>query len=403
MKKMGWAAKTPPSLVSLVLLSGSAAMVMNLFMASLPEMARDFNVEYSQIQLAITAYLMGTAFSQVILGPLSDYYGRRSVILLAFAVFAIASAGASLAQSFESFMIFRMLQCVVVAGLVVPRASIRDQLAGDQAASRIAYVAMGMALVPMVAPAIGGMLDEFFGWRSSFYFFTLIGVFVVIVTYLDFGETKITRSASMLAQFKTYPDLFRSRRFWGYTFILAFATGMFFVYLSGGPLLGDRVNNLSGGWLGLYLGAPPLGYFFGNFVSAKMATRWGVGRLIWYGLLASVIGMGFALIPVMLGLQAPIWFFGFTIFIGFGNGMTVPSANAGLLDARPDLAGTASGLSGAIVMFLGASLAQLGGTILEAYTHPSALIIVILISGLLGLAVAYWVLRLEACLKNSPE
>ncbi len=397
------AGRTPPTLATLVLLSGSAAMVMNVFMASLPQMARDFGVDYSQVQLAITAYLMGTALAQLFIGPMSDRYGRRPIILVCYAIYVLASIGAAMAQGFTFFMMCRMLQCAVVAGLVISRAAVRDMVSGSQAASMIAYVTMGMSLVPMLAPSLGGVIDEFIGWRSVFAFMAITGLIALVASYFDFGETKLVRAKSMTAQFALYPDLLRSRRFWGYTILLTFTSGMFFSYLSGGPYLGDKIYGLSGGELGLYLGAAPFGYFFGNWFSGKFAARIGIAKLIYLGLSLSLIGMACAIIPVLMGATHPLAFFGFTVFIGLGNGMTMPSGNAGMLEARPDLAGSASGLSGSIMMLGGAGLAQLGGVMLTKIPNPLTLIFLILISGALAMAAAIWTQRVERQLNTSQS
>lgn len=392
--------RTPPSLATLVLLSGLGASVMNVFMAALPDMARDFSVNYDQVQLAITAYLVGTAIAQLLIGPFSDRYGRRPIVLTCLSIFSIASLGCALAQDFGVFMTFRMMQCFVVACLVVSRAAVRDMVAGEKAASMIAYVTMGMSLVPMIAPTFGGFVDQYFGWRTIFVVLAFVGVFGLMLVYFDFGETKLNRETSIVAQFKRYPDLISSRRFWGYTLILAFASGMFFSYLSGGPFLGDHLYHLEGGALGAYLGAAPFGYFFGNWISGRFAQQLGVQRLILIGLAVSIGGMVVAILPALLGATHPIWFFGFTVFIGLGNGMTNPSANAGLLEARPDLAGSASGLSGAILMFGGAGLAQIGGMLLTKFPSPLILIAVILFSGILALIAAIVTFRVEAKVKS---
>ncbi len=378
-------------------------MVMNVFMVSLPKMAVDFGVPYSLAQTAITAYLLATSVAQLFLGPLSDRYGRRPIALVGFAIFTMASIGAAVAQDFTTFMVFRLMQCGVVAGLVVSRAAVRDMVSGDKAASMIAYVTMGMSVVPMIAPTIGGFLDGAFGWRATFGMMAVLGALTLVYVYFDMGETKHNRSGSMLAQFKRYPDLLRSRRFWGYTFILTFSSGMFFSYLSGGPYLGEHHFGLDGARFGLYLGFAPLGYFFGNWLSGRYATRLGIRRLVISGLLIGTSGMALALIPAWMGSTNPLSFFGFTAFIGFGNGMVIPSANAGMLEARPDLAGSASGLSGAIMTMGGALLAQIAGTLVERFDNVETMIYIILASSALAGLFAFWTFRVEILRENEAK
>src|SRR5690606_28801678 len=130
-----------------------------------------------------------------------------------------------------SFLVIRMLQASVVSGLVLSRAIIRDVVDTDQAASMIGYVTMGMTIAPMLGPALGGVLDEMFGWQSTFVALFLAGLAVLALAAADLGETNQHRSKSMLRQFGAYPELARSRRFWGYTLTATFASGAFFSFL----------------------------------------------------------------------------------------------------------------------------------------------------------------------------
>ena len=120
--------------------------------------------------LAISAYLGLTAVLQLVIGPLSDRFGRRPVMLGCFAIFLAATVGCILAPSIEVFLGFRLLQATIASGIVLSRAIVRDMVPPDQAASLIGYVTMGMSLMPMVGPMIGGFLDESFGWQSVFVF-----------------------------------------------------------------------------------------------------------------------------------------------------------------------------------------------------------------------------------------
>ena len=123
-----------------------------------------------------------TAVLQIILGPLSDRFGRRPVILASLLIFAIATVGCALSQSAEAFMFFRMMQAAVTSGIALSRASVRDTLAPDQAASMVSYVTMGMALGPMLGPVAGGLLEQWFGWQSTFWALIVFGVICLLYT-----------------------------------------------------------------------------------------------------------------------------------------------------------------------------------------------------------------------------
>ena len=147
---------TPLHIVTPVMLLGMSALVMNIFIPSLPAMAPYFDTDYAVMQLSVAGYLAVNAVMQLFIGPISDKMGRRPIILGGLAIFAVATVGCLMAQDATTFLMFRMIQqAMVVTGMVLSRAVVRDLYPPNEAASRIGYVTMGMALVPMIAPAIG--------------------------------------------------------------------------------------------------------------------------------------------------------------------------------------------------------------------------------------------------------
>lgn len=218
---------TPPHLATLVLMAGVAALSMNVFLPSLPGMAVYFDAEYAVMQLSVSLYLMMTAVLQLLVGPLSDRYGRRPVMLISTALFALATLGAIFAPTVEVFLACRMAQAVIASALVLSRAIVRDMVGQAEAASLIGYVTMGMAIVPMIGPALGGLLDETFGWRASFWLLFAAAVAMLWLIWSDLGETAPNRSGGFRAQVAEYPELLKARRFWGYVAAAAFASGVF--------------------------------------------------------------------------------------------------------------------------------------------------------------------------------
>ena len=387
--------RTPPHLATLVLLAATGAITMNIFLASLPVMAEDFGVSYAVMQIAVTGYLALTGLSQLVIGPLSDRYGRRPVAIWTVAIFIAASIGTALATDISIFLLFRALQTSIISGYVISRATIRDVVAREDAASRLGYVTMGMALAPMIAPTVGGMLGDAFGWRASFYALTLAGILTLLVVWFDQGETNVKPSASFGEQFRSYPALIRSHRFWGYTMTMTFASGTFFAFLGGAPFVGDVVYGLSATQVGMYLAITPMGYVTGNGISGRFASRFGLYRMILTGALVTLIGMSMTLLTIGSGIAHPLGFFAFTFTIGLGNGLILPSANAGMLDVRPELAGSAAGLGGAMMTFGGALLSALAALTLTPVSGAYPLIFCILGSSALCLACALYTIRLE--------
>lgn len=356
---------TPPHIVTLILIAGISALNMSIFLPSLNQMAAYFGTEYAVMQLSVTAYLAVTAVLQVIIGPISDRYGRRPVILWAMFVFTLATIGALLSTTIEAFLAFRMLQGVVAAAMVLSRAIVRDMVPQEQAASMIGYVTMGMALVPMIGPVIGGALDEAFGWQATFLFLAACGMGVGLLAFFDQGETVAGAGTSFGDQVKSYPELLRSQRFWGYVLCAAFASGAFFAFLGGASFVAADVFGLSPLATGFALGAPAIGYVTGNYISGRFSIRFGINKMILIGTIITAIGMGMSLLISIAGLSSALIFFGFCTSVGLGNGLVMPNATAGMLSVRPHLAGTASGLGGAILIGGGAGMAAVAGALLQ--------------------------------------
>ncbi|MFT5065858.1 MAG: DHA1 family bicyclomycin/chloramphenicol resistance-like MFS transporter, partial [Reinekea sp.] len=216
---------TPPHIITLILIAGISALNMSIFLPSLTAMTDYFQTDYATMQFALSGYLAMTAGLQILIGPISDKIGRRPVVLGSLVIFVIASIGTYFATSITAFLVFRMLQAAVATGIALSRAVVRDMVPQNQAASMIGYVTMGMALVPMVGPMIGGALDQLFGWHATFLFLTICGIGVLAITYFDQGETLAKGGMSFRDQVRSYPELFASPRFWGYALCAAFASG----------------------------------------------------------------------------------------------------------------------------------------------------------------------------------
>ncbi|MCB1313440.1 MAG: MFS transporter, partial [Sedimentitalea sp.] len=199
--------QTPPHILTLILMAGMSAMAMNIFLPSLPAMADHFDTDYGVMQLSVALYLGSSAILQVFIGPVSDMFGRRPVILWGLALFVLATLGCILAPTAEIFLVFRMCQAVVAVCMVLSRAAVRDMFDEDRAASMIGYVTMGMAVVPMVGPAIGGVLGEALGWQANFWLLFGLGALTFALTWADFGETAMKSGKTLVAQFREYPEL----------------------------------------------------------------------------------------------------------------------------------------------------------------------------------------------------
>ena len=315
---------TPPHIITLISLAGISALAMTVFLPSLPGIALYFETDYAVLQLSVALYLGVNAALQIVLGPLSDRFGRRPVILTGMLIFLMATLGCIFAQTATSFLSFRMLQAFIVVAMVLSRAVIRDMVPKEQAASMIAYVTMGMAVVPMVGPAIGGLLDQAFDWAANFWLLFGLGALITLMAWADMGETAPAMAATSENRSKEYAELLKSPRFWGYAAAAALPSGSFFAYLGGAPFVGAQIFHLTPAQLGLYFGAPAIGYFLGNFISGRFSTQVGINRMVLWGTQCNAAGIGINILMFVAGQGSAISFFGLMVFMGLGNGMTIP-------------------------------------------------------------------------------
>lgn len=387
--------KTPPHIFTLVMVAGLSALSMNVFLPSLPAMAAHFETQYAVMQLSISGYLAATACVQLVVGPLSDLFGRRPVMLVSLCIMCIATLVCFLAPNVGVFMVARFAQASVATCFVLARAVVRDMVPANQAASMIGYVTMGMSVVPMVGPMIGGVLNDIGGWQASFLLLMGLTMLVIALVYFDLGETNRQKSTSFSAQFKAWPELLKSRLFWGYALTSTFSSGLFFSFLGGAPFIGSTLYGLTPAMLGVQFFFMAAGYMLGNFISGRYASDIGIIRMMVSGNLIAMTGIVIAIVLANTGLHSPYAFFMPLALIGVGNGVTLPSSNAGMVSVKPHLAGSASGLGGALTIGGGAALSVIATSLLSPTSGTQPLLFMMVATGLLALYATYFTRKAE--------
>ncbi|ATG49508.1 Bcr/CflA family drug resistance efflux transporter [Celeribacter ethanolicus] len=387
--------RTPPHILTLVLMAGVSAMTMNVFLPALPEMTDYFGTDYSVMQLSIAIFLAVNAGLQLVIGPLSDRFGRRPVLIGGILIFLAATLGAIYAPSAQAFLLMRAAQAGIVSAMVLSRAIVRDMVPGEEAAQMIAYVTMGMSLVPMVAPTVGGFLTHIYGWQSAFWLLFGVGFVLLLLVTFDAGETAPKTGGSMKDMLRGFPELLTSQRFLGYALSAATASGAYFAFLGGAPFLGSTVFNLTEDKLGLYMAAPAIGYFFGNFIAGRYSARFGMNTMILIGAGICALGVFVSLLTFLADRATPMNFFAMISLLGAGNGLQLPNSIAGSLSVRPHLAGTAAGLGGFMYIGGGAVLSAFAGSVLSPESGGTPLLVIMLCASLSSIAAALWVVLRE--------
>jgi MFS family permease len=220
-------------------------------------------------------------------------------------------------------------------------------------------------------------------------------VVLAALTWADLGETNAARATTFTAQLRSYPELLRSRRFWGYSLCLASSVGAFYIYIGGAPLVATTLFAMSPAALGLALGSSTAGFILGSFLSGRFAARFALTTMIIAGRLVACGGLALGLALAAAGRADVLSFFGACALLGLGNGLSLPGANAGALSVRPGLAGSAAGLSGALTVGGGAAMSALAGAVLTPSNAAPAVLAMMLLASLLGLAAALYVLWID--------
>lgn len=364
----------PRALVPLlVVLAAIGPMALNLPLPALPMLSRLFEADPGFIQLTITLYLAGMAVSQLVLGPLSDRFGRRPVILVALGLTAATSLFAAVAASASMLVLARVLQSFgASAGQVIGRAIIRDVFDRDRSASMIGWVTMAMVVAPMVAPTFGGLLIETVGWRWVFVATAGVALAAMTLTFWRLPETRATVSSPTLSQLLADArGLVRDRFFVGYLLLGALSSITFFAFLGGAPHITITLMGQSTTTYGLWFIVNASGYMLGNAVCGRYSARLGSDRLMLWGCFGMVAAaMAQFLIAWSGSMTHPALLFIPQAAIAFFNGLQLPGAIAGAVSVRPQAAGSASGIVGFSQMGLGAIAAQISGTMVGATLSP---------------------------------
>jgi DHA1 family bicyclomycin/chloramphenicol resistance-like MFS transporter len=368
-------------LLLLMAMTSIGPTTLNVVVPALPQMANRLASDVATVQLAITVYLLALASGQLVMGPLSDRFGRRPVILAGLALTAAASVLAISVGTVGSLIIARVLQALgASAGIVVSRAIIRDLFDRNRAASMLGLVATVMVVVPTLGPLIGGLLETGFGWPAIFMFTAVTTGAVVIWAAIALPETrKLNATPGARQSFVAdLSDLARSAKFWGYVCAGAF----------GSATLMERSPAEYGVWFAIC----SIGYMAGNYGASRLSTRFGIDKMIWWGIGFEAVGVLLSAILAMFAmLWGPVIVFGPQLIVNFGNGLLLPGAISGAVSVRTQAAGTAAGIIGFTQMALGAAITQYSGTLLaESPTAvPLAMLMVALVA---ALAISFGVL-----------
>jgi DHA1 family bicyclomycin/chloramphenicol resistance-like MFS transporter len=348
-------------LMLLVAMTGVAPISLYLLVPALPKLALTFGRDIGIAQMTVSLYMVGIACSQIIMGPLSDKFGRRPVLLAGLGLMVAASLGCSFAESLPQLIAARFLQALGGAtGMVVSRAIIRDLYERERVSSMISLVIAVMMIAQMLSPLTGGLLETAFGWRAIFYVITAASLAIAVAIALALPETRRVRVET--GGFRgDVGTLLTSRAFIGYVLCQVLASQIIFAFAGGGPYIVVTQMGRSSAEYGAWFATTAFAYLIGNLFCVRFAPRHRLERLIWFGLALQFVGSALNLLWSITGFnQAPAWLFGTQMIVMFANAFVMSNATAGAISVRPEAAGTASGAMGFLQMGLGSLISQFG-------------------------------------------
>lgn len=391
---LGGRARTP--FLLLVAMTACGTLGMHIIIPALPATARALGMSIGTSQLTITLYLIGLSIGQLLYGPVSDRFGRRPVLLAGLGLFTAASIVTALAPTAGILIGARILQSLGgCAGLVLGRAAVRDGATADKAAGQLALLTLVMAMVPAIAPAIGGYLTAYIHWRASYVLLALFGGATLLACALLMPETLATPgSGGGRSMAVAYVRLLRSPRFLGYAIGGACSTTAFYAFMSASPFIFESHLHQPTQRVGLYYLLLMLGVAVGSLGANRLAGRLPVRQALRIANGLGILGAAlFAAADAADLLSVPTVVLPVSLFM-VGAGMASPFALAGSVSVNPQAIGAASGMYGFIQMGYG----MLCTVVVETW-HPGAVYpvaAVLLGSALLGqaaMAVAVWTER----------
>lgn len=363
----------PSWLILMGLLTALGPLAIDLYLPAFPMIAADLKSSEASVERTLASYLLGMALAQLFYGPISDRFGRKPPLIFGLTLFSIASVVVAFSQDIEHLTLWRIAQAFGgAAGVVMPRAVIRDQLDTRDAAKALSIIMLIMGATPILAPILGGQILQFADWRSLFYIMAFCGVALLMATTFSMRETLDPSNITALHPkiiFATYTALFKHRGFLLYSLAAAFGSAGMFAYISGSPRTFITVFDIPVAWFGALFGlnafclilASQIGVRLLNLASPRRLLRLAQNTqlsIVFTGLLCTLLGIMnvYGMMAMLMGFMAC-------------QGIISPNAAALALAEQGKRLGAASALMGTIQMLCGA----LAGLAVSSWQQLSAL------------------------------
>jgi len=347
---------------------------------ALPLLSRELQADYAVVQFVVSSYLLGLGLFQPIQGLLCDRFGRRPVLLAGFSLFLIASLAASLADQITLLVAARFVQAMGVSvATVVTRAIVRDSFEPGPAATALSFITAVMGVAPVIAPFVGGLASEAFGWRGLFWLHAAVAAGVGLLLVIQLRETRPTGTQAMRFSdlLRGAATLLRHRRFLGHSLTYSAVSAAGFIFITVGADLYGRLFGLASAQFGALWSGLAISYVAGATTAGYLSRRLGHRQTTVVGLVVNVLATALFVLAAFAAAPSLALFSGSLGLLMVANGIISPLALAGAVDEQPELAGVAAGLSSAIAMLLSMVSAIATGVLYDGTAKPCALLMLL--------------------------
>ena len=372
--------------ILLGVLSAFGPFVVDLYLPSLPQLAQFFDTTASMTQLTLTTAMIGLAVGQLLLGPMSDKFGRKMPLIISLLIYIISTILLIFSPNIETMIVLRAVQGLSSAGSVVISRAIATDLYRGREMTRFFGLLMTInGIAPIISPILGSLLLEYIGWKGVFFFLAIIGI-VVLLFCLRLKESLIIEKrlkGSVLSTFFTFGKIIKNRLFMSYVGIESFLLAAMFAYIAASPFILQSFYGLSAFTFSLCFGANGAALVIGANIGGKLSNR----KALSFG----VLGFGVVVLYTISTLIIqPNWFL---VEIGFFLmllmvGLTFPAISSLAMESERQYAGSASALLGFTPFFLGGVVSPLVGIGIIFY----ATAVVILVCAFISLII-YFLIR----------
>ncbi|AUJ58932.1 Bcr/CflA family drug resistance efflux transporter [Coxiella-like endosymbiont of Amblyomma americanum] len=333
------------------------ALSMDIYVPAVPSMSILFHVSSREMQLTLSLFMLTCSITQLIIGPLSDQYGRRPIGILSIVVFTLGSFLCANATSTLQLIIYRIIQAIGSVGmLVVSFAITRDLYHGEKSSKTYSYLNGIIAFSPMIAPFLGSYLDIHFGWQSTFLFLLITSLWAILNVLLVIPESlpKNKRIPLNSKIFREYKNIFINQIFFNYTFAAAIGLSYLFIFCSISPYIIMRLLHIPESHYGYYFACMGFSFFIGSLLSSFYIGKIGVYKTVTVGFLISCFG---GIVMIAWYLIANLTISGFIypmLLIGVGGTFSLGAGTGGAMEPFGNMAGMAAALSGSFRCFFSA-------------------------------------------------